>query len=219
MIIACRLPLVAARVQLLRCHTVTQEELNNLRTRFIPTWASLRSIGNSRAVQASVAFPAIGYLVLLSSQFTSIFDGGLTGEHQSGGDWWSRMWSLKLYYVYFGLLFLGIGSALYQYRCPRQIKKHGDWEDYVRLDGAVMTEIYIRAIGKMMGRDYSDDLHTRGNHAEVQTQYLRQHYAMLSAEAKYSRLAVALFFSFGLGLLAVPSLMTALKVLALFIRA
>jgi hypothetical protein len=197
---------------------VTQDKLDKLRTRFIPTWASLRSIGNSRAIQASVAFPVIGYLVLLSSQFTSIFDGGLTGEAHQGGDWWSRLWSLKLYFVYFGLLSLGIGSALYQYRCPRQIKKHGDWEDYVRIDGPAMTESYITAIGKLIGREYMPDLvNAKGHATAVHNQYLRLHYATLSAEAKYSRLAVTFFFTYGLGLLAVPSLMTALKIIALFI--
>jgi hypothetical protein len=90
---------------------ISQKELDQRRTNLIPTWASLRSIGNSRAVQASVAFPVIGYLVLLSSQFTSFFDGGLIGDvkHHRDADWWNRMWSLKLYFVYFGLLFLGIG--------------------------------------------------------------------------------------------------------------
>jgi hypothetical protein len=198
----------------------SQNELDKRRTRFIPTWSSLRSIGNSRAVQTSVAFPAIGYLVLLSSQFTSIFDGGLISDtHQQVGDWWGRLWSLKLYYVYFGLLFLGIGSALYQYRCPRQIKKHGDWEDYVRIDGPVMTESYMTALGQILGHDFLQDIfEKRRTSAAVQNEYLREHYAVLSSEAKFSRLIVTFFFTFGFGLLAVPSLMTAIKITALFFR-
>ncbi|WFU21295.1 hypothetical protein QA649_24630 [Bradyrhizobium sp. CB1717] len=198
---------------------ISQKGLDQRRTSFIPTWASLRSIGNSRAVQASVAFPVIGYLVLLSSQFTSIFDGGLIGgvQHHQEADWWSRMWSLKLYFVYFGLLFLGVGSALYQYRCPRQIKKHGDWEDYVRVDGPAMTRSYIKAIGEMMGLELIGAQSLSWEEAE-KAQTLRLHYAMLSAEAKYSRLAVAFFFFYGLGLLTVPSLMTVIKITAQFFR-
>jgi hypothetical protein len=198
---------------------VTQDELERLRTKFIPTWASLRSIGNSRAVQASVAFPVIGYLILLSSQFTSIFDGGLAGQTQHQGDWWSHLWAIKLYFVYFGLLNLGIGSALYQFRCPRQIKKHGDWEDYVRVDGAVMTEPYIVALGKVIGRDFETDILMPGNSwSDLKVQCLRQHYAILSAEAKYVRLGVTYFFLTGLALLPFPSLMTAVKIIFLFIR-
>jgi hypothetical protein len=198
---------------------VTQDELDLLRTKFVLTWASLRSIGNSRAVQASVAFPVIGYLILLSSQFTSIFDGGLAGQAQHQGDWWDRLWAIKLYFVYFGLLNLGIGSAIYQFSCPRQIKKHGDWEDYVRIDGPAMTNAYIAALGKIMGRDYQTEISRPGaNWPDLKIQYLRQHYAMLSAEAKYRRVAVAYFFFSGLGLLSVPSLMTAAKISVLFIR-
>ncbi len=135
-----------------------QKELDQLRTRFIPTWASLRSIGNSRAVQASAAFPVIGYLVLLSSQVTSIFDGGLAGETRYAGSWWGYLWGLKLYYVYFGLLHLGIGAAVYQWRCPRQIKKHGDWGDYVRVDLPSMNNDYVAALGATMGQNLQEDL-------------------------------------------------------------
>jgi hypothetical protein len=198
---------------------VTQDELDALRTKFIPTWASLRSIGNSRAVQASVAFPIIGYLILLSSKFTSIFDGGLAGQAQHQGDWWDHLWALKLYYVYFGLLNLGVGSAIYQLSCPRQIKKHGDWEDYVRVDGPSMNSAFIVALGQILGRDYDNDVFdVGGSHSELKITYLRQHYAILSAEAKYARVAVTCFFFSGLGLLSVPSLMTVIKIVVLFIR-
>jgi hypothetical protein len=124
-----------------------------------------------------------------------------------------------LYYVYFGLLNLGIGSALYQWGCPRQIKKHGDWEDYVRIDGPAMTNSNIAALGSLVGRDHQTDLQISGaNWPDLKIDYLRQHYAMLSAEAKYLRLAVAYFFLSGLALLSIPSLMTAFKILVLFIR-
>ena len=200
---------------------MTQDELDKLRTKFIPTWASLRSIGNSRAVQASVAFPVIGYLILLSSQFTSIFDGGLAGQAQhQERDWWSHLWAIKLYFVYFGLLNLGIGSALYQLRCPRQIKKHGDWEDYVRIDGEAMTYSYIEALGHIIGRDYDFEIAKPGNTgASLKVDFLRRHYAILSAQARFSRIAVAYFFTSGLALLSIPSLMTAVKIMVLFIRA
>ncbi|MEH2517657.1 hypothetical protein V1279_003230 [Bradyrhizobium sp. AZCC 1610] len=197
---------------------MTQDELDRLRTKFIPTWTSLRSIGNSRAVQSSAIFPVVGYLILLSSQFTSFFDGGLAGQGLHEVGWWSRLWASKLYYVYFGLLNLGIGSALYQWRCPRQIKKHGDWEDYVRIDGDVMTEGYVRAIGHVVGSSYNDDISSGETAASLRVQYLRKHYALLSAEDKYGRLAVTYFFVSGLALLAIPSLMTVVKIVILFIR-
>jgi len=158
---------------------VTQDELDELRTKYIPTWARLRSIGNSRAVQASVAFPVIGYLILLSSQFTSIFDGGVAGQARPENDWWDHLWAIKLYFVYFGLLNLGIGSALYQLSCPRQIKKHGDWEDYVRIDGPVMTFADVLALGRVMGLETPDRIST-----ELKNHFLHRYYATFCLRRK-----------------------------------
>ena len=190
-----------------------QEDLDELRTKLIPTWVRLRAIGNSRAVQASAAFPLIGYLVLLSTQVTSIFDGGLAGPPRHDVDWFTYLWSLKLYFVYFGLLQLGIGSVLYQLRCPRQIKKHGDWEDYVRIDGPSMPIDYVAEVGMTMGRNFERDFQRPGAREHfLKIDYLRQYYAVLSAQAPFSRLVVSYLFLFGLSLLSIPSLMTALKV-------
>ncbi|KJC44006.1 hypothetical protein UB31_22170 [Bradyrhizobium sp. LTSP849] len=166
-----------------------------------------------------MAFPIIGYLVLLSSQFTSFFDGGLAGNSGGhGGNWFDYLWSLKLYYVYFGLLHLGVGSALYQWGCPRQIKKHGDWEDYIRVDGPAMTDTYIEAIGEMIGVDFLNSVRRPGETLfSAKIHLLRLHYAALSAEAPAFRLVVAYLFLFGLALLALPSMMTAFKITKLFL--
>lgn len=194
-------------------------DLKRLRTRIIPTWASLRSIGNSRAVQASAVFPIIGYLILLSSQFTSLFDGGLLGEtHHRSDDAWGKIWELKLYFVYFGLLYLGAGSGLYQLRCPRQIKKHGDWEDYARVDGLAMSPGFIQSLCDIIDISYSRLMIANSDFTAVRNECLRKHYAVLSAESKYSRGAVALCFAAGLFLLSIPSIMTVLKIMALLIR-
>ncbi|MET4493471.1 hypothetical protein [Bradyrhizobium sp. LA7.1] len=192
---------------------LTLEELNIRRTKYIPTWSQLRMIGNSRAVQASVAFPIVGYLILLSSQFTEIFDGGIAGRSQHLElTWWTQLWSLKLYFVYFGLLLLGVGSALYQWRCPRQIKKHGDWEDYVRIDGEVVTDKYTEILGQVIDRDFESDLRTGETGISLRIQYMHQHYATLSATEKWSRAGVTFLFASGLLLLSIPSLMTIAKI-------
>jgi hypothetical protein len=196
---------------------VTYEELANLRTKYIPTWSQLRTIGNSRAVQASVAFPIVGYLILLSSQFTDVFDGGLAGRsNQLDHDLWTRLWSLKLYFVYFGLVSLGVGSALYQWRCPRQIKKHGDWEDYVRIDGEVVNDTYTKILGQVIDRNYDADIVRGESSISLRLQYMHQHYAILSASERHSRLMVGCFFGLGLLLLSVPSAMTAIKIIVRF---
>lgn len=122
--------------------------------RRVPTWASLRIIGNSRPVQASAIFPIVGYLILLSNDVTSFFDGGLVETSKEKFNFWDRLWAVKLYFVYFGLLNLGLGSAVYQWRCPRQIKKHGDWEDYVRTDGSAMPSSYLSTLTTVLVKHY-----------------------------------------------------------------
>lgn len=193
---------------------MTFDELEEQRTKYIPTWSQLRAIGNSRAVQASIIFPIIGYVIVLSSTLTSVIDGGLAGQASDHArDLWSRLWALKLYFVYFGLLNLGVGSALYQLRCPRQVKKHADWEDYIRLDGEAMHEKDIIALGKIIDRDYYGDMNSLVGSSEVlKSYYLREYFAIQSASKKYSRITVTIFFSLGLLLLSIPSAMTVIKI-------
>src|SRR5271155_4010656 len=96
-----------------------------------PTWADLRGIGNSNAVRASIIVPVIGYLIILNSTVADYLKPhGIEWTHQPATVW-DRLWSLKLYLAYFGLMFLGVGAAIYQWKCPSFVKKYGDWADYV----------------------------------------------------------------------------------------
>jgi hypothetical protein len=105
--------------------------------RFGPTWANLRVIGNSRPVQIATVFPVVGYFILLSTQFTHLIDGGIAGPDS---ELFGRLWSLKLYFVYFGLIALGLGSALYQARCPRIVKNFSDNAEFVRMQGDAISQ-------------------------------------------------------------------------------
>jgi hypothetical protein len=89
-----------------------QAHLTALR-RYGPTWADLRVFGNSRPVQIATIFPIVGYFILLSTRLTNLIDGGIAGPPASG-DLIDAAWSFKLYFVYFGLISLGTGSAIYQ---------------------------------------------------------------------------------------------------------
>lgn len=189
-----------------------------LRKSFIPTWAKLRGIGNSRAVQASAIFPVVGYVILLSNGVTNFFDGGIAGAPSSKQGVWHQLWSAKLYFIYFGLLFVGLGSTIYQWRCPRQIKKHGDWEDYVRTDGLVMHHEQLSEI-RFILVEYYRLANVAGSYTldQLRTIILNRHYAALSTDEWFVRLAVAVLFYGGIFLLAIPSLMTAIKISTLIV--
>jgi hypothetical protein len=107
-------------------------------------WDQLRSVGNSRIVQASVLFPILGFLILFNDQALSLLAmAGLDrAPPHSGPVAW--LWTKKLYFLYFGLMSLGSGSLLYAIHCPFIIKKHGDASDFVRIDGPTMSANAIK---------------------------------------------------------------------------
>ncbi|MGQ2186042.1 hypothetical protein ACT4MK_22190 [Bradyrhizobium barranii] len=190
-----------------------KEEIDRLR-RFGPTWARLRIIGNSRPVQAATIFPVVGYFILLSSQVTGLFDGGIAGASH-GDAIFAKIWALKLYFVYFGLISLGVGSAIYQLRCPRLIKKHADGSDFVLNESSVTTMENVKMMLRTVG--YNETV----NPSEVLKDYFRipamkNFYARQSAEQPWSRVATTFFFGAGFILLGVPSLLTLSKVAMLF---
>jgi hypothetical protein len=46
----------------------------------------------------------------------------------------------RLYYVYFGLSFLGMASALFALFCPLDIKNHGSAREYLEVEGPLVTK-------------------------------------------------------------------------------
>lgn len=82
------------------------------------TWESLGKIYRSKAVNLTICIPFIGYLLLLNDQaaaltlFTAVIDETPAAS------------LVRLYQIYFGLVFLGLASILYMIFCPRVIKEN-----------------------------------------------------------------------------------------------
>jgi len=180
------------------------------RWKYGKTWAELRAAGNSRAVQLSIIFPFVGYLILLNDDVVKFLS--LRAFEGSGG---AVNW--KLYFVYFGLMATGLGGAIYQAFCPFIIKKHGDWTDYVRIDGDSFSTGAISALGMALGKKFQDDARG-GNPNHVTIDYLREWYSDQSRSLLKARVLVTVLFDVGVSLLAVPSIATALNVLALVVQ-
>lgn len=119
-------------------------------------WSTLRSLGNSRAVQFSAIFPAIGYFILFNDEVARFLGMAALDRSPNHGGLLEHLWGLKLFFLYFGLMSLGLGSALYQFKCPYIIKKHGDWMDYVRLDGDSLSGRAAADLAQTVGIPYSD---------------------------------------------------------------
>lgn len=176
------------------------------------TWSKLRSLGNSHSVRLSALFPFVGFWILFNDQAhqflkLSVLDGDLAAQGCI-----AAIWRNKLFFVYFGLLLMGIGSFIYQARCPYVVRKHADWSDYVIADGDAMTKMQIVDLGKAM----AINMNHAGSSMEQARSFLMQNwYASESATKPISRLMTAFCFFAGLGMLAVPSLVSAIKIAAL----
>jgi hypothetical protein len=92
-------------------------------------WDKLRALGNSRIVQISGAFPLIGYVILVNEEAVRILRSTpFFGDRIDAAPSW------RLYLIYYGLMFLGAGSLVYQVRCPYIVKKYADPFDFIRTD-------------------------------------------------------------------------------------
>jgi hypothetical protein len=170
----------------------------------LSTWMELRALGNSRAVQASVLFPVVGYLILFNDQVSTFLSISRLENAQPTLGVLGWAWSHKLHFIYFGLMSLGLGSFIYSFRCPFIIKKHGDFADYVRIDGPSISDETAYEYRQILGIP-----------AQSKADILHHWYAQHSAQRPFSRIAVTILFAVGLALLAVPSFISALKIAAL----
>jgi hypothetical protein len=107
---------------------------------------------------------------------------------------------------------LGIGSVIYAVRCPFILKKHGDFADYVRIDGPSISDYALLEYAQALG--FPTKTHSV---VERKSDVLHQWYARQSVRHRISRDAVAILFGIGLVLVSVPSFVSAVKISGLFL--
>lgn len=93
---------------------------------YLPSWLTLRAIGNSTAAKFSYLFPLIGY-VLLFNDYVTGFVSGLFGTNSASATETIR----QLYFIYFGLLAFSLASITYALGCGSIIKSYVDEVDFV----------------------------------------------------------------------------------------
>jgi hypothetical protein len=125
-------------------------------------WSAIRRIGQSRLLGLTILVPFLGSLLLfnqhvvdvltLSPELIKRWFGG-TEEQVSAT---ARDITLnRLYFIYFGLSFLGIASALFALFCPLEIKSHGSAREYMQVDGPLVTEARMSLIVPEIARAFS----------------------------------------------------------------
>jgi hypothetical protein len=100
-------------------------------------WDRLRQLGNLGIMKMTVLMPLIGYLVIFNASLHEHLR--LTFDPDGGG-------TLRLYFIYFGLTLLGIGSIVYQFACPSEVKEHGSAWEFVSREAEAINQQRLDAI-------------------------------------------------------------------------
>ncbi|MFC1719565.1 hypothetical protein ACFL00_00310 [Pseudomonadota bacterium] len=87
-------------------------------------WETFARTGNSTFVRLTILVPILGYLIIFNNYLVSLFEISPIYVPSLADDSAGFLDSkYRLYYFYFGLFFVGIGSITYQLFCPSLIKE------------------------------------------------------------------------------------------------
>lgn len=130
---------------------------------FIP-WSSIASIGSSAPARLTALAPLIGYLIIYNQFIAEFFFLSNIGPASDLPrlSVFDLLRDLKLTFLYFGLVFFGIGAILFLFFAPKSIRKYKTPEEFVLAMGAAQTEWLIvdnlsRVGGSAWGGDWIND--------------------------------------------------------------
>lgn len=174
----------------------------------IVSWSRLGYFGTLPIVKATVLFPVIGYMLVLSDSFVDALN---LQSYYSVISVQS-----KLRFVYFGLFSIAAFSVAFSLMCPAVIKRYLQGLDYARNKNEEVTDFEYSLIENSMIHKYGKVVDAFGgfsNWQEKQRIILRVYHEDLSNSAEKRRLFCSFLLIIGLALLSVPSVIVFLKVL------
>jgi len=125
-------------------------------------WSAVRRIGQSRLIALTIIVPFLGSLLLFNQSVVDVLT--LSPElvrrwlHLSVNESTEaarRLTLTRLYYVYFGLTFLGIGSSLFVLFCPLYIKNYSTEIEYQTIEGPLVSKPKMTLILPYVALEYS----------------------------------------------------------------
>jgi hypothetical protein len=178
-----------------------------------PHWDALRAVGNSWLVRASAIMPFIGYLILFNENVAQILGSFHLEPPPSGSSgrfsaFVSTLHGVRLHFLFFGLFILGLGSTAYQVSCPALIRKYGRATEYIAEERGTFALATLRRAARDRDILYPANIHEDDEKAII----MRGLYVSEADIKPVSRLFAGIFFVAGLGILAIPSVTTALLV-------
>jgi hypothetical protein len=141
------------------CHTL-KKLVETLRAQTIPRlglhplaripWSSIRRVGQSKLLSLTIVVPFLGSLLLFNQYVVDVLSlspalvNKLFPRSGIGMSELAREVTLsRLYFLYFGLSFLGAGAFLFTVVCPLEIKNHASARDYAETEAPLLTTVRL----------------------------------------------------------------------------
>ncbi|SEI19461.1 hypothetical protein [Tardiphaga sp. OK245] len=125
-------------------------------------WSTIRRIGQSRLIALTIIVPFLGSLLLFNQSIVDVLtlspDLVRRWLHLSVDESTAEARKLtlaRLYYIYFGLTFLGIGSALFVLFCPLEIKNYSSIIEYQTTEAPLISQPRMTLILPFIAYQYS----------------------------------------------------------------
>jgi hypothetical protein len=187
-----------------------------------PKWLFFRSASNSPAARAVILIPLVGYWIILNDRLIDLTDLSRilvqsTAERSPAVPW-------RLFAAYFGLCLIAIASALYQWRCPSEIKLYPTASVYVgdvhsRISGIEEVRVeraleqgdaeskrVFAQIREPSGMPPTSSEQVRQMRDHAKRNVLQAHYDFCNRRHPVARLAAFACYTIGFGALLVPSI-------------
>jgi hypothetical protein len=124
--------------------------------RLFPDWNRLSLIGTSKVISLTIFVPFIGYLILFNNELVNYFV--LSSELVGTPDTTSGLGNetiLRLYFLYYGLIFLGLSSIIFSFLCPDVIKDHKTEFGYINDELKISTTERVAPIAREVKENLS----------------------------------------------------------------
>ncbi|TXN27393.1 hypothetical protein [Methylobacterium sp. WL19] len=143
----------------------------------IPTWETLRTLGQSRVLALTALVPFIGSIILFNSNIVHLLQispdliKDWMGLSDNAAKQQSYSFSLnRLQILYFGLTFIGVASGLFKLLCPTDIKKYTSISYYIEGEKDLITAARRSILVTQVASDY---LENHGDQHATGPKYLR----------------------------------------------
>ena len=126
--------------------------------------------------------------------------------------------SWRMYFLYFGMSSLAIGSGLFSFCCPNEVKEHGSAYDLVIKQAAIVNESrQERMIDHLIkwhearsGQAYIEEyFRTKKLRREL---IMTEYFEMLEEQNFIARVATAASYAIGAAIVAVPTMITFFRI-------